>query len=171
MDISHYEYLWTSKNYDYVLVKGSCGYLIVNRNTKGVFLLENEKLAKQIEEKMLQRGVPIYESGKHLQNGCLPINIVGQPTPRDEFPEKRYKLFIEWSKYIPLIIQVRKLKKLFSIVNSKSNQSLLEIARNCERWQFDIQYLDEIKKTEILNLSEEHGLRIILEVDELREWY
>jgi len=168
MDISQYEYLWTNDNYNYVLVKTSTGYLIVDRFTNGVLLIEDEKLAYQIEEKMLQRGVPIFESGSNLMNDCAPINIVGQPARRDDFPIKRYKLVIEWTKSIPLAIQVKGLKAAFAIVESQSNQELLEIARNNERWQFDTLYLDESKKTEIMKLAEKHRLKIVIELDELK---
>lgn len=170
MDISQYDYLWTNNKYDYVLVKTSTGYLIVNRFTNGVLLIEDENLAKQIEERMLQKGVPIFESGSHLMNNCTPINIVGQPTKREDFPVKRYKLFVEWTENIPLVVQVKGLKKAFTIVEELTNQELLEIARSNERWQFDTLYLDESKKTEIVKLAEKHRLKILMELDELREY-
>lgn len=170
MDISQYDYLWANDKYDYVLVKTSTGYLIVNRFTNGVLLIEDENLTKQIEEKMLQKGVPIFESGSHLMNNCAPINIVGQPTKRDDFPVKRYKLIIEWEKNIPLVVQVKGLKEAFAIVKKQSNQELLEIARSNERWQFDTLYLDESKKTEIVKIAEKHRLKILIELDEIREY-
>lgn len=120
---------------------------------------------------MLQRGVPVFESVVQLRNNCPPINKVGQPTKADDFPVKRYKVFIEWSKDIPLVTQVKELKKAFSIVNEQSNQVLLQIARDQERWQFDLLYLDESKKKEILKHAEEHNLQIVFELDELREFY
>ena len=169
MDISQYDYLWTNEKYDYVLVKTSIGYQIVNRVTNGVLLIEDEKLTKQIEERMLQSGVPVFESGKHLMDNCAPINIIGQPTEPDDFPIKRYKLIVEWTNNIPLVVQVKELKKVFTIDGPQSNQELLEIARNYGKWQFDIQYLDESKKTEILKLAEKHGLKIVFELDELRD--
>lgn len=166
MDISQYDYLWTNDKYDYVLVKTSTGYLIVNRITEGVLLIEDESLAKQVEKKMLQKGVPIFESGSHLMNNCAPINTVGQPTKAGDFPIKRYKLIVEWVKNIPLVVQVKCLKKAFSIVSLESNQELLEIARNNDRWQFDTLYLDESKKVEIMKLAEKHRLKIVFELDE-----
>lgn len=169
MDISQYDYLWTNEKYDYVLVKSSTGYLIVNRFTGGVLLIEDRSHAKQVEEKMLQKGVPIFESGSHLMNNCAPINIVGQPTKRDDFPVKRYKLIIEWTKSIPLVVQVKRLKKAFAIVNLKSSQELLEIARNNEKWTFDTLYLDESQKADIMKLAENHELKIVFELDELGE--
>lgn len=171
MDLKQYEYLWTNPNYDYVLVKTTLGYLIVNRVTDGVLLMENEKLAREIEEKMLQKGVPIFESSKHLQDNCESINVVGQPTQADDFPEKRYKVFIEWAKDKSLVAQVKELKKVFSVVNDQSNQELLGIARSSKRWQFDTLYLFEEQKQELINRAKEHGLKICFEIDELREWY
>lgn len=169
MDIRQYEYLWTNEKYDYVLVKEKMGYSIVERTMNGFLLIENEVLHNEIVEKMLQKGVPVFESAFHLQNNCQPINIVGQPTKADDFPVKRYKLFIEWSKAIPLIVQVKELKKAFSIVKKQSNRELLEIARNSERWQFDLLCLDENQKKEILKLAEVHNLKIVFELDDLRE--
>lgn len=169
MDISQYEYLWTNENYDYVLVKTTLGYLIINRITNGVLLTENEKLENEIINKMLQRGVPIYQSHKELLSNCSPVNIVGQPIMPDNFPVKRYKVYIEWSKNIPLVIQVKEFKKAFLKSNTQSNQELLDIARNNAKWQFDILYLDESQKAEIVRLAEEHGLKVVFELDELRE--
>ena len=171
MDISQYEYLWTNENYDYVLVKTALGYWVINRITNEVLLTENEKLEKEIIDKMLQRGVPIYQSHKDLLNGCAPINIVGQPTMPDDFPVKRYKVYIEWSKDIPFVVQVKEFKRAFLKSNDQSNQELLNIARNNEKWQFDILYLDENKKTEIVKLAEEHGLKVVFELDELIEQF
>ena len=169
MDISQYEYLWTNKNYDYVLVKTTLGYLVINRVTNGVLLTENEELENEIINEMLQKGVPIYQSHKDLLNNCAPINTVGQPTMPDDFPIKRYRVYIEWSNDIPLVVQVKELRKIFLKENSQSNQELLDIARNSAKWQFDIMYLDESQKMEIVNLAEEHGLKVFFELDELRE--
>lgn len=169
MDIRQYDYLWTDEKRDYVLVKGMTGYSIIDRTTDRFLLIENEVLHNEIVEKMLQKGIPVFESVLHLQNNSQPINIVGQPTKADDFPVKRYKLFVEWSKATPLIVQVKKLKKTFPIIKKQSNQQLLEIARNSERWQFDLLYLDKNQKTEILKLAEAHNLQIIFEPDELRE--
>lgn len=171
MDIGQYEYLWTNENYEYVLVKGDSGYSIENRISNEFLLLENEKLMQEIVEKMLFKGVPVYESGAHLMNHCPPINIVGQPTRADDFPVKRYKLLIAWSNEVPLYKQVKELKKLFPVVRSQSDQQLLNIARSYGKWQFDVRYLEESQKNDILEAAKAHGLCIVFELDELREDY
>lgn len=171
MDINQYKYLWTSEKYDYVLVKAALGYSIINRLTNGFFLIEDEKLENEIINQMLQRGVPIYNSHKDLENKCAPINDVGQPFLPDDFPVKRYKVGIEWSEETPLVAQVKEFKKVFWRRDSKSNQELLDIARNSTKWQFDILYLDESQKAEMESLAKKHGLKIVFELDELREQF
>ncbi len=44
MDINKYVYLWTNENYDYVLVKETSGYSIMNRSANEMLLIEDEKL-------------------------------------------------------------------------------------------------------------------------------
>lgn len=169
MDIDQYEYLWTNKNYNYALIKTTLGYVIVNRVSGEVLLIENEILEQEIIRQMLHRGVPVYNSPKDLENHCAPINIVGQPTLHDEFPVKRYKVSIVWASDIPLTVQVKELKKAFLKKYSYTNQEVLDIARKNTKWQFDILYLDESQKKEIENLAEKYKLKIIFELDELRE--
>lgn len=169
MDISQYEYLWENEDYKYVLVKTTLGYLIINRITNEILLTENEKLENEIINKMLVQGVPIYQSHKDLLDNCPPINVVGQPTVPEDFPVKRYKVYIEWKKNISFIVQVKEFKNVFLKSNAPTNQQLLDIARNKEKWQFDILYLDEKQKVKITQLAEEHGLKISFELDELRE--
>lgn len=171
MEINQYEYLWMNDNYEYVLVKTQFGYFITNFITNEVLITENEILENEIINKMLQRGVPIYQSHKDLLNKCDPINIVGQPILQADFPVKRYKVYIEWLKDIPVVVQIKELKKLFLKGNSQSNQELLDIAKKNEKWQFDIMYLEEGQKTEIVNLAEEHGLKVFFELDDLREQF
>ena len=169
MDINQYAYLWTNENYDYVLVKETLGYSIMNRFANEMLLVEDEKLANEIINRMLQRGVPIYNSYEDLAKKCTPINIVGQPSLPDDFPVKRYKVSIEWLDESPLVVQVKELKKAFLQRNSISNQELLDIARNSKKWQFDMLYLNESQKAEMQGLAEKHGLKIVFELDELRE--
>lgn len=171
MDINQYMYLWTNENYDYVLVKGASGYSIMNHSANEMLLIENEKLANEIINRMLHRGVPVYNSFEDLVNKCAPINIVGQPSLPDDFPVKRYKVSIEWLDESPLVVQVKELKKAFLQGNSMSNQELLDIARNNKKWQFDMLYLDESQKAEIKSLAEKHGLKIVFDLDELREGF
>lgn len=169
MNINQYEYLWASDNYDYVLVRTKLGYLITNRITEEILLIENEILENRILNQMLQHGVPIYQSQEDLKDNCSPINIVGQPVNLDVFPVRRYRVYIEWSKEIPLILQIKEFKNTFLKENEKSNQALLDIARNSEKWQFDILYLDESEKKKMIQLAEKHNLKVIFELDELKE--
>ena len=171
MDINQYAYLWTNENYDYVLVKETSGYMIMNRFANEMLLIENEKLANEIINQMLQRGVPVYNSYEDLVNKCSPVNIVGQPSLPDDFPVKRYKVSIEWLEESPLVVQVKELKKAFLQKNSISNQELLDIARNSPKWQFDVLYLDENQKAEMKSIAEKHGLKIAFELDKLREGF
>ena len=120
---------------------------------------------------MLQRGLLVYNLYEDLANKCAPINIVGQPSLPDDFPVKRYKVSIEWLEETPLVVQVKELKKAFLQRNSMSNQELLNIARNSVKWQFDVLYLDENQKAEMKSLAEKHGLKIVFDLDELREGF
>lgn len=165
MDISEYEYLWEDENY--VLVKSILGYSIINSVTKGFMLLDDERLEKKIISKMLQKGVPIYQSYTDLLNKCAPINIVGKPIGFDDFPVKKYKIYIEWLSNIPLAVQVKEFKKIFLKGNYQSNQELIQIAKNAVRWQFDTLYLDEDQKAQIVKLAEEHGLKVFFELESL----
>ena len=130
MDITQYMYLWTNEKYDYVLVKGTIGSGIINRFTNKMLLIEDEKLENEIINRMLQRGVPVYNSYEDLANKFAPINIVGQPSLPDDFPVKRYKVSIGWSEETPLVVQMKEFKKVFLRSRSQSNQELLDIARN-----------------------------------------
>lgn len=167
MDISKYSHLW--ENYDNVLVKTKLGYSIVDKVKFTMIAIENEKIEAEIIRKMLQNGNPIYESIKVLKENGNPINIVGSPSEADDFPVKRYKLSIQWSKNTPIVAQVKKLKIAFPVVNVKSNQELLKIAKNQERWHFDTVYLDSVKKNEILQCGKEKQLNIVIEPDDLKE--
>lgn len=169
MDISQYEYLWENEDYEYVLVKTPLGYLVINRITNEGLLTENEKLENEIVNKMLSKGVPIYQSHKDMLDNRAPINVVGQPTVPEDFPVKRYKVYIEWVQNIPFVVQVKEFKKVFMKSNVPTNQELLDIARNKRKWKFDILYLDEKQKATITKLAEEHGLKVSFESDELRE--
>lgn len=171
MEFNQYAYLWTNENYDYVLVKETSGYMIMNRSANEMLLIEDEKLANEIINRMLQRGLPVYNSYEDLVNKCAPVNIVGQPSLPDDFPVKRYKVSIEWLEEPPLVVQVKELKKAFLQRNSMSNQELLDIARNSTKWQFDMLYLDEDQKAEMKSLAEKHGLKIVFELDELGEGF
>ena len=120
-------------------------------------------------KKMLQNGNPIYASIEDLKNNCNPVNIIGRPSEAEDFSIKRYKLSIQWSKSIPLYIQIKNLKIAFPVIKSISNQELLKRAKDCNRWHFDTVYLDEIKKNEILKTVKERQLNIIIELDDLKD--
>ena len=95
---------------------------------------------------MLHSGNPIYETIEDLKNNCRPVNIIGQPSEAEDFSIKRYKLSIQWSKSISLYIQIRNLKIVFPVIKSIPNQELLKRAKDCNKWHFDTEYLNEIKK-------------------------
>ena len=171
MSIENFSYLWSDDNYEWVLVKSKVGYSIENRANSSVLIIEDEICANEVINKMLQKGVPVYQSTEDLLNKCPPINIVGQPTLPEDFPVKRYKIFIAWSKELPLINQVKEFKKIFLKNEVKSDQELLAIAKNNEKWQFDTRYLDETKKKEMEDIAEKHGLKVVFEIDELRGLY
>lgn len=169
MNINDYGYLWDKGCYDNVLIKGNLGYIIFNRVNNSLIAIENEVLSRQIINKMLENGNPIYESIQNLMCNNKPINIVGQPSKPEEFPIKRYKLSIKWSREISLVVQVKKLKDVFPVVKDKSNQELLEIAKKYEIWHFDTLYLDKDRTKEIQRLGKESQLDIILDYDDLKE--
>ena len=118
---------------------------------------------------MLQNGNPIYASIDNLKNNCSPVNIIGQPSEAEDFSIKRYKLFIQWSKSIPLCVQIKSLKMVFPVVRAISDQGLLKRAKDCDKWHFDTVYLDEIKKNEILQTAKDRQLNIVIELDDLKE--
>lgn len=62
MDISEYEYLWTTQKKEYVLVNGNYGYSIVDVSDHTAMLFGNEALEKAIIEKMLAEGNTVYEN-------------------------------------------------------------------------------------------------------------
>lgn len=134
-----------------------------------MLVIENEKLAAEIIRKMLQNGNPIYESINVLVDYGDPINWVGKPSEIEEFPIRRYKISIQWSKSKSLIEQIKNLKVAFPIVKIKSNQELLEIAKTQDQWHFDTVYLDSLKKDELIHMGKDKQLNIIIETDNLKE--
>lgn len=169
MDSNRYSYLW--ENNDNVLVKSKYGYSIVDRKKCKMFLIENEKIEAEIIQNMLRNGRPIYKSIEELKNNASPINIIGQPSEHEDFSIKRYKLSVRWLKNIPLSIQIKNLKVAFPIVNTISNQELLNIAKNYEEWCFDTVYLDKFERNKLLKIGQEKQLKIIIQLDDLKEFF
>lgn len=63
LDIKKYDYLWTSKKDEYVLVKADdeLGYGIFNKKLKMMFYVNDEELEKALIAKMRESGNKIYE--------------------------------------------------------------------------------------------------------------
>jgi hypothetical protein len=144
LDIDKYCYLW--QDFNNVLVKSKFGSSIIDKRKFKIFVIENEKIENEIVKNMLHSGNPIYETIEDLKNNCRPVNIIGQPSEAEDFSIKRYKLSIQWSKSISLYIQIRNLKIVFPVIKSIPNQELLKRAKDCNKWHFDTEYLNEIKK-------------------------
>ncbi len=61
MDLSEYEYLWTTEKDDWVLAYTSYGYGIVNKTEQTVLLVEDDELEKALTDKMLSVGCRVYD--------------------------------------------------------------------------------------------------------------
>ena len=60
-DISEFDYVWTTRKDDYVLVRDECGYAIVNRREQALLLIEDDKVDAAVVGRMLEAGCRIYE--------------------------------------------------------------------------------------------------------------
>ncbi len=61
MEVEDYSYLWKEEKEDYVLVKSSLGYSIIDKKHQMMLVVEDDELAKKLIEKMLENGNKIYE--------------------------------------------------------------------------------------------------------------
>lgn len=68
MNISEYEYLWTTEKNDWVLVNTSFGYSIVNKTEQMVLLVSDEELEQALIENMLSNGCKVYDDIKDAYN-------------------------------------------------------------------------------------------------------
>ena len=68
MNISEYEYLWTTEKNDWVLVNTSFGYGIVNKTEQMVLLVSDEELEQALIENMLSNGCKVYDDIKDAYN-------------------------------------------------------------------------------------------------------
>ena len=60
MDIEEFNFLWTTKKEDYVLVNTEFGYSIVNKKEKSVLCISDENLSQAVKQKMIVEGNKIY---------------------------------------------------------------------------------------------------------------
>ena len=68
MNISEYEYLWTTEKDDWVLVKTTFGHGIVNKTKQEVLSVSNEELEQALIGQMLSTGCRIYDDIKDAYN-------------------------------------------------------------------------------------------------------
>ena len=61
MEVEDYSYLWKEEKEDYVLVKSSLGYSIIDKKHQMMLVVEDDELEKKLIEKMLENGNKIYE--------------------------------------------------------------------------------------------------------------
>ncbi len=62
MNISEYEYLWTTEKQNWVLVKTEYGDAIVNKATQSALLISDDELEKAVIERMRSEGCKTYEN-------------------------------------------------------------------------------------------------------------
>ena len=78
MNISEYEYLWTTEKNDWVLVNTSFGYSIVNKTEQMVLLVSDEELEQALIEKMLSNGCTVYDNIKDAYNDVPGGAMIGE---------------------------------------------------------------------------------------------
>ena len=61
MNIEEFNFLWTTKKEDYVLVHTEYGYGIVNKKEKKVLCISDENLSQAVIQKMIAEGNEIYD--------------------------------------------------------------------------------------------------------------
>lgn len=60
MDIGEFEYVWTTRKGDFVLVKDDYGYAIVDRREQMVLHIEDEDVDAAVVGRMLGAGCQVY---------------------------------------------------------------------------------------------------------------
>ena len=61
MDISEFEYVWTTRKDDYVLVRGEHGHSILNKREWAVLLIEDDEVDAAVVGRIREAGCQIYE--------------------------------------------------------------------------------------------------------------
>lgn len=64
MNISEYEYLWSTEKNDWVLVNTSYGYGIINKVTQSMLMVSDDELEKAFIERMLAEDCKTYDNIK-----------------------------------------------------------------------------------------------------------
>ena len=64
MNLSEYEYLWTTEKEKWVLVNTEFGYGIINKYSQSMLFVSNDELETAIIERMKSEGCKIYENIK-----------------------------------------------------------------------------------------------------------
>ena len=64
MNISEYEYLWSTEKNDWVLVNTSYGYGIINKVTQSMLMVSDDELEKAFIERMLAEYCKTYDNIK-----------------------------------------------------------------------------------------------------------
>ena len=64
MNITEYEYLWTTEKENWVLVNSSYGYGIINKVSQSMLMVSDNELEKALIERMLAEGCKTYDNIK-----------------------------------------------------------------------------------------------------------
>ncbi|MCR5167252.1 MAG: hypothetical protein K6C13_08560 [Oscillospiraceae bacterium] len=64
MNITEYEYLWTTEKEKWVLVNSSYGYGIINKATQSMLMVSDDELEKALIDHMLAEGCKTYDNIK-----------------------------------------------------------------------------------------------------------
>lgn len=62
MDISEFDYLWTTEKEDWVLINTEYGYSIINKRRQMLLHVDSNELEEALVQKMLSEGNKTYES-------------------------------------------------------------------------------------------------------------
>lgn len=62
MDLTDYEYLWTTEKQDWVLVETSYGYGIINKTTHSMLLVSDDALEFALIERMCSEGCKTFKN-------------------------------------------------------------------------------------------------------------
>lgn len=162
-NIDQYNYIWS--DYNYCLIENDSGYSIVKKEKQKLtfIVIENDDENSKIINMMLENGNPIYKSLDDMKSNKNTINVIGEKTIRKEFSVKKYNVFVEWSKELPYLDQIKTLKKVFPEMLYYTNIELLESAWNCKRLLLFSTYLNMTECQENINKGKKYNITIILE--------
>ena len=62
MNVSDYEYLWTTEKGNWVLVSTAYGYGIVNKKTRSMLVVSDDALENALIERMQAEGCKMYSN-------------------------------------------------------------------------------------------------------------